>query len=229
MSRTQRLFDLIQLLRRHRYPISAQDLASELQVSVRTLYRDIVSLKAQGAEIEGEPGVGYVLRPSFMLPPLMFSHEELEALVLGSRWVSKRADKQLAVAADNALTKIAAVLPNDLRLQLELSSLLIGPSNVVSTQDQVLQSIRDAVRAESKLEITYQDSKESNSNRIVWPIGLVFFDQVRILVAWCELRCDFRHFRADRILAIKRLPERYPKRKANLMREWRKQHNIPPA
>lgn len=228
MSRTQRLFDLIQLLRRHRYPVSAKYLASELKISIRTLYRDIASLKTQGADIEGEPGLGYVLRPSFMLPPLMFSHEELEALVLGSRWVAKKTDSALSNAAQNALAKIAAVLPQDLRTELDLSSLLIGPSQIVNTSDQVLQDIRKSIRLERKLQIYYQDKDKENSNRVIWPIGLGFFDQIRIIIAWCELRQDFRHFRTDRIADLALLDQRYPIRKHVLMQQWRDANSIPP-
>jgi len=118
LSKTQRLFDLIQILRRNRYPVSGKKLAEELEVSLRTVYRDIVTLQRQGASIEGEPGLGYVLRPGFMLPPLMFSEEEIEALVLGSRWVARRTDKTLRLAATHVLAKISAVLPEDLRHQL---------------------------------------------------------------------------------------------------------------
>jgi predicted DNA-binding transcriptional regulator YafY len=115
MSRSARLLDLLQLLRRHRQPVSGDNLARELGISIRTLYRDIATLQAQGADITGEPGIGYILKPGFMLPPLMFSEDELEALVLGSRWVSKRAGGPLGKAAENALAKIASVLPKDLR------------------------------------------------------------------------------------------------------------------
>src|SRR5262245_41816697 len=122
MSRAQRLLDLIQILRRHRQPVAGDSLASELGISLRTLYRDIATLQAQGARIDGEPGIGYILRPGFMLPPLMFSEEEIEALVLGSRWVAERGDSRLGEAARNALAKIAAVLPADLRDSLDTSS-----------------------------------------------------------------------------------------------------------
>ena len=128
MSRSERLLNLIETLRRHRLPVSGRTLAEETGVSIRTLYRDIASLQAQGATIEGEPGVGYVLRPGFMLPPLMFSEDELEALVLGQRWVAKRADKRLGDAAENALAKISAVLPADLRDKVDANGLLVGPS-----------------------------------------------------------------------------------------------------
>ena len=158
MSRTQRLFDLIQILRRHRYPVTGKQLADELDVSLRTLYRDIATLQTQGASIEGEPGLGYVLRPGFMLPPLMFSEEEIEALVLGSRWVARRTDKKLRLAATNVLAKISAVLPEDLRHQLEFSGLLIGPvKTAIEHDDEKEILIRHAIRREYKLQITYVD------------------------------------------------------------------------
>src|SRR5262249_54467745 len=127
MPRAERLLDLVQILRRHRRPVSGCTLAGELGVSLRTLYRDIAALQGQGARIDGEAGVGFLLRPGFMLPPLMFSEEEIEALVLGSRWVGERGDARLAAAARNALAKIGAVLPDDLREGLDGIGLLVGP------------------------------------------------------------------------------------------------------
>lgn len=220
MSRTERLLDLLQTLRRHRLPVSGQRLASEMGISLRTLYRDIATLQCQGAEIEGEPGVGYVLRPSFMLPPLMFSTEEIEALVLGTRWVAGRSDERLVLAARNALAKIGAVLPQELRDELDAIPLLVGPSaaTVVDRVDVAL--IRQAIRAEHRLHITYRDDKGLDSARVIWPFALGFFDSVRIVMAWCELRQDFRHFRTDRIATL--TPgERYPRRRHVLLKEWR--------
>src|SRR5256886_11606262 len=127
MSRAQRLLDLIQQFRGYRRPVSGAMLAEALGISLRTLYRDIETLKAQGAHIDGEPGVGYVLRPGFMLPPLMFSEEEIEAIVLGSQWVAERTDSALKRAAQNAVAKIVAVLPPDLRHAVDASPLMIGP------------------------------------------------------------------------------------------------------
>jgi predicted DNA-binding transcriptional regulator YafY len=124
MSRSERLLQLLQVLRRHRRPVNAQTLAQEVGVSIRTLYRDMASLQAQGAAISGAPGVGYVMKPGFMLPPMMFASEELDALVLGMRWVADRGDATLALGATNALAKIAAVLPPDLRRELQESALL---------------------------------------------------------------------------------------------------------
>ena len=228
LSRTQRLFDLIQIFRRYRYPISGKRLAEELGVSLRTLYRDIVTLQAQGASIEGAPGVGYVLRPGFMLPPLMFSEEEIEALVLGSRWVARRTDKKLGLAATNVLAKIAAVLPEDLRHQLQFSGLLIGPAKTLIERDDEREAlIRHAIRKEYKLQMTYTDANGDGSQRIIWPLALGFFEEVHVVVAWCELRLDFRHFRTDRIVALTQLETRHPKRRQTLLKKWREVHNIP--
>lgn len=228
MSRTQRLFELIQILRRHRYPVTGQQLADELGVSLRTLYRDIATLQAQGASIEGEPGLGYVLRPGFMLPPLMFSEEEIEALVLGSRWVARRTDKKLRLAATNVLAKISAVLPEDLRHQLEFSGLLIGPvKTAVENDDEKEALIRHAIRREYKLQMTYVDVKGDESERFIWPLALGFFEEVHVVVAWCELRLDFRHFRTDRIAKLTPCETRYPQRRQTLLKKWREIHNIP--
>lgn len=222
MSRTERLLDLIQILRRHRFPVSGTVLAQELGISLRTLYRDISMLKGQGAPIEGEAGIGFVLRPGFTLPPLMFTAEEIEAIVLGSRWVIDRADTQLQFAAQNALAKIAAVLPNELREQLELPGLLIAPGQVAESKDSDLILIRKAMRLEKKLQLGYQDVNEHASQRMIWPLALGFFDQVRILIAWCELRQDFRHFRTDRIVEISLLEIGYPERRQALLKKWKK-------
>lgn len=226
MSRTQRLFDLMQLLRRHRFPVAGATLAQTLGVSLRTLYRDIATLQSQGAHIEGEPGLGYVLRPGFMLPPLMFSEEEIEAIVLGSRWVAKRTDDPLAVAAANALAKIAAVLPPDLRASLDASTLLIAPGDRQPPIKVELPAIRQAIRGERKIRIAYRDELGQVSDRVIWPFALGFFDRVRMIVAWCELRDDFRHFRADRIDTLAVTDIRYPRRRQHLLKAWREQTGI---
>jgi len=220
MSRSQRLLDLIQILRRYRRPVSGQVLAGELGVSLRTLYRDIATLQAQGASIEGEAGIGYVLKPGFMLPPLMFSEDEIEALVLGSRWVSKRADPRLALAASNALAKIAAVLPQDLREDLDSSALLVGTSST-ETPGVDLAAIRAAIRSERKLSFAYTDAVGAGSRRVVWPFALGFFEKVRVLVAWCETRQDFRHFRTERMAELVVTETRYPRRRQVLLKEWK--------
>jgi predicted DNA-binding transcriptional regulator YafY len=228
MSRAERLLDLLQILRRHRQPVSGAALAQELGISLRTLYRDIATLQAQGAKIDGEPGIGYILRPGFMLPPLMFSEEEIAALVLGSRWVAERTDKQLGAAARNALAKIAAVLPPDLRDDLDASALLIGPGEPIAAGEAELPTIRQAIRNERKLTITYRAPDAPETQRTIWPFALGFFDRARVVVAWCELRQGFRHFRADRIATLTLSETRYPRRRQALLKEWREIEKIPP-
>jgi predicted DNA-binding transcriptional regulator YafY len=227
VSRAQRLLDLIQELRRHRRPVSGAALAEELGVSLRTLYRDIATLNAQGAKIDGEPGVGYMLRPGFLLPPLMFSEEEIEALVLGSRWVAERGDAQLAKSARSALAKIAAVLPGDLKDKLDTGALLIGPAARPAAGETRLPEIRTAIREERKLRITYIDREGEATRRIIWPFALGFFERYRVVAAWCELRQGYRHFRADRIAALTPIASRYPRRRAVMLKEWRVFEGIP--
>ena len=227
MSRAQRLLDLIQDLRGHRRPVSGATLADALGVSLRTLYRDIETLKAQGAHIDGEAGVGYVLRPGFMLPPLMFSEEEVEAIVLGSRWVADRGDRPLGNAARSALAKIAAVLPSDLRDSLDAANLLVGPGAPVAAGDAELPTIRQAIRTERKLRINYVDAKGGDCKRSIWPFALAFFDRTRVVLGWCESRRDFRHFRTDRIGRLRLTDTRYPRRRQALLKDWRAAEGIP--
>lgn len=221
MSRSERLFDLLDLLRAHRRPVSGKALAEEIGISLRTLYRDIASLQALGADIEGEPGVGYVLKPGFLLPPLMFSAEEIEALVLGSRWVADRGDARLSEAARSALVRIAAVLPPDLRDELDASGLHVGPGPAIPADAIDPAVLRKAIRTERKLKLVYRDETGAVTERVVWPVALAFFDQVRVLAAWCELRSDFRHFRTDRIVDAEAIAARYPRPRQALSREWR--------
>lgn len=226
MSRTQRLLDLMQILRRHRYPLAGHALAQELGISMRTLYRDIATLQQQGADIAGETGVGYVLRPGFMLPPLMFSQQETEALVLGMRWVERRGDSQLAKAATNALAKIGAVLPNALREELDANTLLIGPVEEVKVADETRVLIREVIRLERKISVEYQDQAGNVSERTLWPFAMGYFEQVQVLIAWCELRASFRHFRLDRIRTLTPLSQRYPRGRRALMKTWRETEGI---
>lgn len=228
MSRTERLLQLMQILRRHRYPVSGADLSRELGISLRSLYRDIATLQNQGARIAGEAGVGYVLQPGFTLPPLMFTEEEIAAITLGSRWVAKQADHKLALAARDALAKIAAVLPAEARLELETSGLLVGPSGQSPANDEQLRQVRQAIRKQHKLILAYQDETGASSQRTVWPCALAFFDNLRIIVAWCELRQDFRHFRTDRIKNLQVADATYPRSSQALLKEWRERQGIKP-
>lgn len=229
MSRTERLLALLQLLRRHRTPVTGPALAEDLGVSLRTLYRDIATLQGQGADIEGEAGVGYVMRPGYTLPPLMFTADEIEALVLGMRWVSRRADDpRLGDAAANALSKITAVLPAELRDSVEQATLLMPAGEVIPAAVD-LGAIRVAIRQEKKLSIAYRTGEGDDSARTIWPFALAFFEKTRVITAWCELRQDFRSFRVDRIVGMEVLGERYPTRRAVLLRRWREREGIAPG
>jgi predicted DNA-binding transcriptional regulator YafY/glutathione S-transferase len=221
MSRAERLFDLLQILRRHRRPVSGALLAREAGISLRTLYRDVASLQAMGAQIEGEPGLGYVLKPGFLLPPLMFSAQEIEALALGLQWVGRRTDEGMGQAARNVMAKVAAVLPADLRERMEDDALVVG-HGWDRPQPVDLALLRRALSEGQKLSISYTDEKSARSERIIWPVSIGFFESTRVLVAWCELRGGFRHFRTDRIEAAEILPERLPRPRRQLMKEWQK-------
>jgi predicted DNA-binding transcriptional regulator YafY len=220
LSRSERLLVLLQALRRRRRPVSGRVLADELGVSLRTLYRDIASLQGQGAEIEGEAGLGYVLRPGFWLPPLMLSGEEIEALVLGARWVGARTDESLAFAAHNAIAKISAVLPPSLRDDVESSTLLV-PGKMSSDAAPDLAPIRAAIRSERKLALASRDGQGASTERTIWPFGVGYFEEARVVMAWCELRQGFRHFRADRIASCQTLEARYPLGRRRLLKDWR--------
>ncbi|MDA9399362.1 helix-turn-helix transcriptional regulator [Bradyrhizobium sp. CCBAU 45389] len=222
MSKSQRLFDLMQILRRHRHPVSGSNLAVEAGVSLRTIYRDIADLQALGAQIEGEPGFGYVLQPGFLLPPLMFSEQEIQALALGAQWVSRQTDEEFSLAARNALAKIGAVLPSELRHKIDDNAFHVArrPKQPEAVD---LRVVRQAMRDQHKLSIVYRDPKGARTTRTIWPIGVAFFDSRRILAGWCEMRKDFRAFRADRIEKVRLKTDRYPGRRRDLVKRWRAQ------
>jgi predicted DNA-binding transcriptional regulator YafY len=223
MSRSARLLQLLDALRRARQPQTGPQLAQQLGVSLRTLYRDIATLRAQGADILGDPGMGFEMRPGFLLPPLMFNADELEALLLGARWASLQADPQLAQAAGTAMDRIRSALPLDLRIAVDTSGLLV-PNMQDSPQSEPWQTaLRRAIRAEHKVVLHYQDQHGTPTRRRVWPFAMAYFERSRVVSAWCELRQDFRHFRADRVHAMEDLGERYPHRRQELIQRWLEQ------
>ena len=224
MSRAARLLQLLERLRAHRRPVAGAALAAELGVSLRTLYRDIATLREQGACIEGDPGVGYLLRPGFTLPPLMFSEDELEALILGARWVaSHAADPELARAAHGVMNRIGNVLPPALRLAVETSGLFVPERCDAFPLVPWLPTLRRAIRCEHALLLDYRYAHDEPSQRRIWPFAMAFFDHARLIAAWCELRQDFRHFRADRVQALTDTGQRYPVRRHQLIERWRQQ------
>ena len=221
-TRATRLLHLLDDLRRRRRPVRGAQLADQLGISLRTLYRDIDALRAQSAVIAGDPGVGYQLRAGFMLPPMMFSPDELEALVLGARWVASHADPELAEAAGRALDRVVGVLPEGLRLQVETSG-LFAPDWSPVPPEPWLPALRRAIREGNAVRLRYRDAQGRASERLVWPFAMAFLADMRLLAAWCESRADFRHFRADRVLALEDTGRRYPEQRQRLVRRWERQ------
>ncbi len=220
MRRSDRLFDIIQRLRTARGPTTAAALAEELEVTVRTVYRDVATLQARRVPIEGAPGIGYMLRRGFDLPPLMFTTEEIEAIVVGARLVARTGDPSLQDAAESVLSKVTVVLPDALRAQLAAAPFFVSSSGAPVPESVDLSTVRQAIRDERKLHIRYIDEKSTCSQRTIWPIAVAYYVQATLIGAWCELRQDYRHFRADRITALTVLDERYPSDNGRLMAEW---------
>lgn len=220
MDKTERLFSLLDALRRRRSPVTAEALAEQEGVSVRTIYRDVQTLIGLGAPIEGEAGLGYVLRSGYFMPPLMFSPSELEALVLGVRWVQTLPDGELGQAAKNALAKIATASPDDLRARIEDTGL--WPVNIGAQREMmpVLEQAREAMRAERASEIIYEDADGQRTGRTIWPVQLAFWEGKQILVAWCCLRSDYRLFRTDRIKAFRITDQPYGRPRVAMGKEW---------
>jgi predicted DNA-binding transcriptional regulator YafY len=198
MRRADRLFEIIQLMRR-KASVRARDLSEALEVSERTIYRDIQDLISSGVPIEGEAGVGYVLKAGFDLPPLMFKEQEIEALVLGARIVESWADAELAAAASDVIAKVEAVIPDRLRSYMANTALLAPPHHYMEPITFDLAQLRHALRAQLKVRFHYRDISGNPSARTVRPLSLAYFGPVWMLAAWCELRDDFRTFRLDRI------------------------------
>lgn len=215
----------MQVLRRHRGTVSGEVLAHETGVSLRTIRRDIATLQAMGADIDGAPGVGYILRPGFLLPPLSFTEEELQALVAGAQWVSRQTDDALALAAQNALAKIDGVLPPEMRRALNDNALYIGRKKE-DTLGVDLARVRQAMREQRKMYISYTDQNGAVSERIIWPIMLGFVESRRFIAGWCESREDFRLFRADRIVKADFLDDHYARNRRQLVKEWRAQEEL---
>ncbi len=219
MDKTERLFALLDALRRRRSPVTAETLAQEQEVSVRTIYRDVQTLIGLGAPIEGEAGLGYVLRSGFFMPPLMFSPTELEALVLGARWVQTLPDGELGDAARTALAKIATASPDDLRARIADTGL--WPVSLGSHRGRapVLQQARDAMRRELAVRIGYEDEKGQATERMIWPLQLAYYEGKEIVAAWCCLREDFRFFRVGRVTRWEITDEPYGRPRRALSRE----------
>jgi len=218
--RADRLFRLVQVLRARRFA-TAKSLAEALEVSERTVYRDVRDLSLSGVPIEGEAGVGYALRRDFDMPPLMFDYEEIEALTAGARMVQAWSSPALARAAQSALDKIAAALPTDKRIAMDRTRLYAPSFHVDRELGKVLDLMREAIVDGRRLSMSYKDEGGKASERKVRPLGLYFWGQRWTLAAWCEMREDFRNFRLDRTSNVaigNRFPDEAGKRLEDFLR-----------
>jgi len=220
MRRADRLFEIIQILRRVRRPVSAQAIADELEVSKRSIYRDIATLTARHVPIRGEAGVGYVLEGGFDMPPLMLTADEIDAAVLGALWVSTRAEPELARAAENLIAKIEAITPEPLRRHIGATAMSVRPVTPAAADQVDAAVLRQAILDGRKITLGYRDKDGRTSERTVWPVLLGYRDEGRILAAWCELRQGFRYFRTDRMIQARALDVRYPENPTVLKRRW---------
>lgn len=220
MRRADRLFDIIQRLRTASRPVTAAMLANDLEVTLRTVYRDIATLQARRVPIEGAPGIGYVLRKGFDLPPLMFTIDEVEAIAVGARLVHRLRDPKLQEAAEAVLAKVSVVLPERLRPHIAETPIYVSPGMAAEVQGADLAEIRAAIRDSRKLYIAYTDEGGRRTNRAIWPIAMAYYVDVTLVGAWCELRGDYRNFRVERITASRVLDEHFDQDNGRLFAEW---------
>ncbi len=213
------MFQIIQILRRRR-TITASVLAEKLEVSKRTIYRDVGDLIRSGVPIEGEAGVGYLLSTYYDLPPLMFTEDEIESLVLGARIVKSSADKGLARAAENILSKVETILPENLKQRIEKSPLFSVNFEFSDEQSGTLERLRIAIYQSTKIRFSYIREDKQLSKRTVRPLGLSFIPPVWLLTAWCEFRNEFRNFRPDRISHLEILQETFPEEPGKTMTDY---------
>lgn len=220
MPPTSRLFSIIQTLRTAKRPVTAQQLRNQLEVSLRTIYRDIAELQTQHVPIEGEAGIGYVLRKGYDMPPLMLTPDELEAALLGAQWVAGRGDAKLADGANSLIAKLNNVIPKHLKQVID-SSVVTAPCLTPIAPDNVdPDHLREIMRLRRKIHIEYIDRAEKKSKRTIWPFMLAYFETVKLVVAWCEKREGFRHFRTDRIVKMDVLDEEFPITTDKLKLAW---------
>ncbi|QBB72658.1 YafY family transcriptional regulator [Pseudolysobacter antarcticus] len=222
MRRADRLFQIIQVLRRSRQPVTASQLAVELEVSQRSIYRDIADLIGQRVPIRGEAGIGYLLDRDFDMPPLMLTPDELEAAVLGAQWVAGRGDAVLARAARDLIAKIASAVPARLRPFISEPSIGVPKSRVMAADGLDITRTRSWIGSGRKIRIRYKDEQSRETERTIWPTIIGYAETVRLLAAWCELRQGFRHFRTDRIVSAEFLPEPSGCRPGELRARWQR-------
>jgi predicted DNA-binding transcriptional regulator YafY len=220
MRRADRLFDVIQVLRTARKPVTAAALAEDLEVTVRTIYRDVATLQARRVPIEGAPGLGYVLRKGFDLPPLMFTVDEIEAVTVGARMVQRLRDPELQAAARRVLDKVTVVLPESLRGHVADAPFYVSQGEAATPQGVEMAAVRSAIRDRRKLRIAYVDEKSRRTRRTIWPLAMAYYVDVTLVGAWCELRKDLRNFRVERIAASRVLAARFQDHNGRLLAQW---------
>jgi predicted DNA-binding transcriptional regulator YafY len=220
MRRADRLFDIIQTLRVATKPMTAATLAEHLEVTVRTVYRDIAALQARRVPIEGAAGIGYVLRRGFDLPPLMFTADEIDAIAVGARLVRRLRDPGLQDAADSVLAKITTILPDGLRPGVISAPFYVSDGQAATPMGIDLSDVRYAIRETRKMRITYADVSGQRSNRTIWPIAMAYYVDATLIGAWCELRLDYRHFRVERIVTSTLMDETFSTDGGKLVEGW---------
>jgi predicted DNA-binding transcriptional regulator YafY len=220
MRRSDRLFDIIQRLRTARAPVTAAAIAAELEITPRTVYRDIAALQASRVPIEGAAGLGYVLRRGYDLPPLMFTADEVEAVAVGMRLLRRTKDPGLQQAAESVLSKLAAVVPEPLRNSLDAPPFHVSEGDAHEPGAISLAELRVAIRESNKLRITYRDLGGAATERVIRPVAMEYYVEVTLVCAWCELRDDYRHFRADRIEAATVLADSFAADRKRLLSGW---------
>jgi len=210
LRRADRLFDIIRILRTAARPVTAAAIAEELEVTVRTVYRDVATLQARRIPIEGAAGVGYVLRRGYELPPLMFTEDEAEAIAVGVRLLARTGDPGLQKAASSVLSKVTLVVPDPLRDYLTTAPVYVSKSGApVPAQRDLPSTIRHAIRAARKIRIAYQNGDGRSSERVIQPFAVAYYTGATLICAWCELRNDVRHFRTDRVVSADVLEESF--------------------
>jgi predicted DNA-binding transcriptional regulator YafY len=220
MRRADRLFDILQILRVAPGPLTAGSMAAQLEVTVRTIYRDVAALQAARIPIEGAPGLGYVLRRGFDMPPLMFTPDEIDAIAVGARLVRRLRDSGLQRAAESVLSKVATALPATLRADLAAAPFFVSDGSNEKPEGIALADLRHAIRESRKLRIAYRDGQGRPTGRVVLPLAMAYYVDVTLLGAWCEQRGDYRNFRVERITASCLLEERFIADRPRLLNGW---------
>lgn len=222
MRRADRLFQIIQILRRSDRAVTAAAIAEELEVSKRTVYRDMADLIGQRVPIQGEAGLGFVLDSSYDMPPLMLTLDEIEAVVLGAQWVSAHSDRLLANAARDLVAKVATAIPEHLRPFIAEPGVAARQPLSPAPEDALAAKLRQSIRDGRKLQLVYRDLAGQTTDRVVWPATLGYAETSRLLIGWCELRKGFRHFRCERIQHAAILDEPIGLRPGELRRRWQR-------